>query len=144
MICLPDINIWLALTFSAHPHHPAALSWFDDQESSSVAFCRMTQQGFLRLASNPKVFRTDALTLSESWIAFDTLMSDDRLAFFDEPSQLDETWRKFTGDESFSPKIWDDAYLAAFAIMAGMKMVTFDTGFKRYEGLVLGLLGSGK
>ena len=26
---LPDINVWLALTFDSHAHHPAAKTWFD-------------------------------------------------------------------------------------------------------------------
>ncbi len=40
---LPDINFWLALTFSAHPHHKVALNWFDGLKSdASCSFCRMT------------------------------------------------------------------------------------------------------
>jgi predicted nucleic acid-binding protein len=26
---LPDVNVWLALTFDSHIHHSAAKAWFD-------------------------------------------------------------------------------------------------------------------
>lgn len=100
----------------------------------------MTQQGFLRLASNPKVFLSDALTLPLAWQAYDTLLSDARSYFENEPDGVVDEWRKFTGDEKFSAKIWNDAFLAAFAKLCGLRLVTFDQGFRRYRGLSLKLL----
>lgn len=43
-----------------------------------------------------------------------------------------------------SPKIWMDAYLAAFAIAGGLRMVTLDGDFKAFvpQGLDLVLLRS--
>ena len=26
---LPDVNVWVALTFDSHPQHPSAKTWFD-------------------------------------------------------------------------------------------------------------------
>ena len=54
---LPDINVWLALTFDSHVHHRIAKNWFDGLTDEVCYFCRLTQQGFLRLASNRQVFR---------------------------------------------------------------------------------------
>ena len=37
---LPDINVWLALVFDAHVHHPSALAWLNslsDEQLSSAA-----------------------------------------------------------------------------------------------------------
>ena len=63
----PDVNVWLALTFDSHVHHPAAKTWFDGLPAGAVCFfCRFTQQGFLRLASNPSVFGKDALTMPDA------------------------------------------------------------------------------
>jgi uncharacterized protein len=74
---LPDINVWLALTFDSHIHHPAAKAWFDNLASDAVClFCRLTQQGFLRLATNSSIFGKHALTLSDAWQKYDLLMSD--------------------------------------------------------------------
>ncbi len=141
MNCLPDINVWLALTFSAHPHHGTAAAWFQELEpGSTCAFCRMTQQGFLRLSSNPRAFASDSLSLPEAWNAFDTLISDARVTYEDEPPAVEAEWRRLTGEESFSPKIWNDAFLAAFARTAALELVTFDRGFRRYQDLSLRLL----
>jgi predicted nucleic acid-binding protein len=43
---------------------------------------------------------------------------------------------------SASPKVWTDAYLAAFAIGHDLEMVTIDSDFKNFEkaGLRLQLL----
>lgn len=100
----------------------------------------MTQQGYLRLASNPQAFKTDALSLAGAWEAYDTLSGDERVNFEAEPSDVEEDWRVLTSEHSFSVKIWNDAYLAAFARRAGLQLVSFDRGFQRYQGLRLKLL----
>jgi len=85
---LPDINVWLALTFSSHPHHTVALNWFDGQSADSCAFCRMAQQGCLRLTTNPQLFGVDALKLPEAWRAYDTVLGDERVLFETEPTGI--------------------------------------------------------
>ena len=62
---LPDINLWLALAFEVHVHHRQASAWFGSLPSAGAAFCRFTQQGFLRLATNPSVFQDEAVTLAD-------------------------------------------------------------------------------
>lgn len=103
----------------------------------------MTQQGFLRLASNPKVFLSDALPLPGAWQAYDILLGDVRACFAPEPREVEDEWRKLTGDESFSTKIWNDAFLAAFAKLSGLELVTFDRGFLRYPDLDVRILKTG-
>jgi hypothetical protein len=67
---LPDVNVWLALTFDSHVHHLRAKLWFDALTTQAY-FCRLTQQGFLRLATNPKAFGRDAVTMDDAWRLFD-------------------------------------------------------------------------
>ena len=138
---LPDINLWLALTFSGHTHHRPALAWFEQAEPLSCAFCRMTQQGFLRLACNPSVFKSDALSLREAWSAYDTLCDDERVVFLAEPVGTESEWRIWTAIGAFSPKLWNDAYLAAVSKTAGLKLVSFDRGFGQFTGLEWVALG---
>lgn len=132
---LPDVNLWLALAFEAHAHHESAANWFDAATDGSCFFCRMTQQGLLRPATNPKVFGDDAVTLSEAWGIYDTLTSDPRVAYAEEPLQLESKWRGHTERDTFSPKVWNDAYLAAFAESGALEVVTFDKGFAQYSGM---------
>jgi len=130
---LPDVNVWLALTFDFHSHHAAAKSWYEGS-SETCSFCRWTQQGFLRLATNPSVFKDDAKSLKQAWRIYDTIVTDPRIAFADEPIGLDAYWRAYTQRRSFSPHVWSDAYLAAFARAASFELVTFDKGFAQYKG----------
>jgi toxin-antitoxin system PIN domain toxin len=133
---LLDINVWLALTFDAHVHHPVAKTWFDGLSSDAVCFfCRLTQQGFLRLASNRSVFAKHALTLPDAWQKYDLFLSDPRVAFAEEPADLENHWRIFTQSQSFSPQVWNDAYLAAFALAGNLVLVTFDKAFAQYPNV---------
>ena len=138
---LPDVNVWLALTFDSHVHHLSAKTWFDGLANDSVClFCRMTQQRFLRLATNPSVFGKDALTLSDAWQKYDLLLSDPRITFATEPADIEVRWRALTQGQTFSPKFWNDAYLAAFALSGGFELVTFDRGFAQFQSLVTVIL----
>jgi hypothetical protein len=138
---LADVNIWLALAFQSHVHHSAAKSWFESLPAGqTVRFCRMTQQGFLRLATNPKAFGDEAVTLVRAWEMYDSFLNDPRILFADEPPGLDSVWREYTQGATFSPKMWNDAYLAAFARVAGLTLVSFDRGFAQFSGLTSTIL----
>ena len=69
-VCLLDVNVLVALTWPTHIHHAAARRWFARNASSGWATCPITQLGFVRLSSNPKIIRDavaprDAVTLLE-------------------------------------------------------------------------------
>lgn len=134
-IFLPDINIWLALIFESHIHHAITVDWFNSIENPGFCFCRMTQQGLLRLSTNTAVFKDEALTLNKAWKIWDKLLSDPRISFLAEPPGLEHFWREYTGPESYTAKVWNDAYLAAFARSAGLTLVTLDKGFSKFRKL---------
>src|SRR4051812_47085561 len=99
---LPDINLWLALTFDSHVHHPTAKAWFDAlSNDDSCCFCRLTQQGFLRLVTNPSAFGKDAVDLPTAWQKYDIFMSDPRVTFSEESAGLENDWRSFTQNKRF-------------------------------------------
>lgn len=134
---LYDTNVWLALVFPAHAHHGAARALFAEASARSPAcFCRATQQGFLRLAVTPailKACRADDLTNADALNVHDSLMRMPRVVFMEEPPGLQARWHRLASMPSASPKVWMDAYLAAFAIGHKMELVTLDSGFRRYE-----------
>ena len=129
---LLDINVWLALAFKRHVHHAPAVAWFG-AATAPCCFCRFTQAGFLRLASNPAAMGPAAVTMANAWVAYDAFLGDPNVAFADEPDGVEAIWRSHTQGEQFSPKIWNDAYLAAFAELSGFEVVSFDQGFGRYQ-----------
>jgi toxin-antitoxin system PIN domain toxin len=132
---LLDVNVWLALAFDSHQHHQPAVAWFSAAQAESCCFCRVTQLGFLRLATTPRVMTDRALTLQEAWLAYDAFYNDPRVVFADEPEDLEPVWRTYTQHNMFSPKVWNDAYLAALAHAAGFELVTFDKGFAQYKNV---------
>lgn len=132
---LLDVNVWVALTFDKHPNHLSAKSWFDALTTEVCYFCRTTQQGFLRIATNQKAMGMNALTLDEAWAAHDAFLGDPRVAFAVEPAGLEAHWRAFTKGGTFSTHVWNDAYLAAFALARGLVVVTFDRGFAKFAGV---------
>lgn len=139
---LCDGNVWLALALSGHVHHPAASAWLGRIDEPAVLhFCRATQQAFLRLLTNAAVlapYGNPPLTNHQAWTAYRALMQDDRITFHrTEPAELESMWIKFARRDSASPKLWMDAYLAAFALAGGFTMVTTDSGFRQFSGLDL-------
>lgn len=136
---LPDVNVWVALAFEQHFHHAAAKSWYKSSQET-CCFCRWTQQGFLRLSTNPAALKELAVSLKKAWLLYDSMLDDRRIAFAEEPRELETHWRTYTQRRSFSPKIWGDAYLAAFARAASFDLVTFDKGLGHYRDVNVSLL----
>lgn len=137
---LPDINVWLALTFDSHVHHPIAKAWFDSLVNEECLFCRVTQQGFLRLATSAKVFGSHALSLIDAWDKYDLFQSDSNILYAEEPANLETEWRRFTQSQSYWPRVWMDAYLAAFARAGNWQWITFDQGFLQFAGVTCTIL----
>lgn len=137
---LCDANIWLALALSRHVHHGKARRWLQSvAEPHSVFFCRATQQTLLRLLTNSSVlapYGNPPLTNAHAWKAYEAFAADDRIALrIDEPPQLESRWEQLAARDTASPKLWMDAYLAAFAITGGLRLVTTDIAFRQFAGL---------
>jgi len=140
---LIDSNVWLALALAAHEHHGQASAWVARQSPREVAFCGMTQMSFLRLLTTRAVlspYGNPPLTNKEAWELYGEFIADARVAFAQEPSGLEEHWKRLASISSSSPKLWMDAYLAAFAIAGGHQLVTIDSAFNQFPGLDLVLL----
>ena len=142
---LVDTNVWLAHTFSKHPHHQAAISAILDATNHEPAvICRATEQSLLRLITTPAVLKlySVALTNDEALGILDGLLAEPSVAFRDEPDGIATRWHQLARRRTSSPKVWMDAYLAAFAILAGLTLITLDADFKQYEvaGLKLQVL----
>jgi uncharacterized protein len=145
-VWLCDNNVWLALALSGHVHHASVRDWLETVvEPASILFCRATQQAFLRLLTNTAVlapYGNPPLTNRQAWLAYEALLADDRIVFrAQEPARLDLHWKELAVRDSASPKLWMDAYLAAFARAGGYRMVTTDTAFRQFSGMDLVLLG---
>lgn len=142
-----DVNAWIALSLSEHVHHQAAAGRLHAiDEPSSVLFCRSTQQSYLRLLSSAAVlapYGNEPLTNQQAWAAYRTLVADDRIIMVEEPAGIEAGWARLGATRrTASPKLWMDAYLAAFAQAADCRLVTSDKAFRQFKGLDVAVLGS--
>jgi hypothetical protein len=131
---LLDVNVWLALIDKRHVHHPVASRYWADATVQSRAFCRVTANGFLRLCTHPKVM-PDPLSPHEAWITYRQFLSLPIIRCLPEPSELDNAYCALTCAPGFIHHLWTDAYLAAFAMSSGCRLVSLDGDFKRFNGL---------
>ncbi len=142
---LCDQNFWLALVLPPHDHHPVARAWWESLATERALFCRSTQQGFLRLLTTQAVLEPYGLpprTQTQAWKIYRQLASAPTCGFLPEPEGIDAHWEQLSSRPTASPKLWMDAYLAAFAIQGDCTLVTFDHGFRQFAaaGLRLELL----
>ena len=56
---------------------------------------------------------------------------------------LDAVFERFTSGRVFTPKLWTDAYLASYAQVSGLVLVTFDQGFRQFDSLACHVLAAG-
>jgi predicted nucleic acid-binding protein len=68
----------------------------------------------------------DTMTQIDAWSAYDRWLDDGRIHFLDEPPNVETEFRALSRRFHAEPKLWADAYLAAFANAEGMRLVTFD------------------
>jgi toxin-antitoxin system PIN domain toxin len=137
---LCDSKVFVALTVQTHPAHKATRGWLKTLVAEdTLAFCRMSEMSFLRLLTQKiaegykPVKNEEAVEKLEQWKA---------LSFIEvcaEPDGMEADWLRLAAVGQAAPKRWMDAYLAAFAVRAGMRMVTLDGDFERFkpEGLDL-------
>jgi uncharacterized protein len=147
--CLVDTSVWLAALFTTHPLHPQARQYLLQATPADPAvFCRSTQQSFLRLASTPallKAYGATGMSNRDALLALGALMALPQVGERDEPPGTFALWQRIAARDSASPKVWMDAYLAAFAINGGLRMASLDQDFRNFvvHGLALDLLLGG-
>jgi toxin-antitoxin system PIN domain toxin len=140
MSCFPDINVWLAIVVNEHVCNGPAARWWNGDQADDAGFCRFTQIGLLRHLTNTASMNGKPFTNRQAWQVFETLQADPRVRFFPEPPALDAVLKQFSNGNQASPKVWGDAYLAAYAAVNDATVVTFDKGFTKFpvKSLILG------
>jgi len=143
---LVDTNVWIAAVFTTHPFHALAQAALQQATPAAPAvFCRATEQSFLRLASTPvllKVYGAEGLTNRDALAALNALQALQQVCVREEPRGTLTLWHSLSALNRASPKVWMDAYLAAFATAGGLRLLTLDRDFKSFvpQGLKLSLL----
>ena len=95
---------------------------------------------FLRLLTNRKVMGEDMLSPAQAIAVYRQLLADERVRFEPEPPNIKNVWVSLMSMSAASGSAWTDAYLAAFALEADSRLISFDRGMRRWPGLALELL----
>lgn len=131
---LPDVNVWLAMVDETHVHHSAARLYWEEAAAPQIAFSRVTMLGFLRLSTHSQVLTTP-LSPREAWSIYQQFRALPDIGFVSESYDVESCYCEFSAEDRFPPRLWTDAYLAAFARTRGCRMVSFDSDFKRFRDL---------
>ena len=91
-----------------------------------LGFSRFTQISLHRLLATRAAMNNDPMTQAEAWSLYDRWFHDDRVHFLNEPPGVEAGFRAISGRSHPDPKLWADAYLAAFANSEEIRLVTFD------------------
>ncbi len=106
---------------------PASPGAGGSRRMETIAFCRLTQLGFLRLMTTAAAMDGKPLSIAEAWRVYDRFYEDDRITIFSqEPPEVEKSFREKAAGRTVSPKVWADAWLLAFAQAAEGVLVTFD------------------
>jgi toxin-antitoxin system PIN domain toxin len=122
-VSLLDINILLALMDSDHVQHDLVLDWFDSVADDGWASCAITENGFVRIISQPGY--ANPITTSDALARISSATSDPSHHFWKcgvslaNPKAADPT-------KLFGPGQVTDAYLLALAVHHKGRFVTLD------------------
>ena len=123
MRALLDVNVLIALFDADHSLHTQALRWFDENGEAGWASCPLTQNGCIRVMSQPGYPNSMPVSVMAERLREAT--SHARHAFWpDSLSLLDN--RSIDPTRIHGPKQLTDVYLLALAVANGGRLVTFD------------------
>jgi uncharacterized protein len=133
---LLDVNVWLALAIEEHPHHRSAASYWNRRAREATFFCRLSAMSLVRLLTNSKLMSGKPLTLARAWALYRGFSAVPGVSILAEPEGLDAELAALVTPK-LPPRLFTDAYFAALALKAQVRLVTFDRDFERFGRLAL-------
>jgi len=123
VLSLLDVNVLIGLFDENHAHHAPVVSWFRDHVTEGWASCPITQNGALRILSQPKY--PNALAVGDALHRLREATSTSYHHFLpDDISLLDDgvlNVRHLLGHRQLT-----DTYLLALAVAHDARLVTLD------------------
>ena len=129
MIALLDVNVLIALFDPMHGHHEAAHQWLGENREAGWATCPLTENGFVRVLSNPAYPGRRTTPLDALGRLADFRNSGDHFFWSDDVSLCDTSIfepRHIGGYRQLT-----DVYLLGLAARHEGRLVTFDRGIHR-------------
>ncbi len=125
MRALLDINVLIALFDADHIFNERAHTWLEAQSAPSIATCPLTENGFVRILSNPSYSKTIRLTPPDVLRRLAAFLAKQDHRFIDDSISLTNP-DPFNSAHILGPKQITDIYLLGLAFRNGLKLATFD------------------
>ena len=125
-IYLLDINVLVALMWTNHEHHDVASAWYRTHQRNGWATCPLTEAGFVRISSNPRIFpHAPVPAKAMELLRVNTTVPAHRFWKDDIPlaQAIAPFGMRFNGHQQTT-----DAYLFGLAIYKRGILATFDAG----------------
>lgn len=128
-MALLDVNALIALAWDSHIHHARMRRWFAANASQGWATCPVTESGFVRVSTNPKVLPSP-IGVADALRVLAALRAADGHRFLsDDVSLVDEDVPTIVGHRQVT-----DAHLLTLARRRGVRLVTFDAAIAALGG----------
>jgi uncharacterized protein len=119
---LVDVNVLVALGDKEHVHHPLATRWLKSINNARWGTCAVTQAGFLRIMTNPKL---GGHSFGDANRAFASISSHPGYEYW----PIERDWISLAAP--FMERVWghqqiSDAWLLGLAISGAGILVTMD------------------
>lgn len=115
----------------------AAERYWREEAAERIAFNTVTMLGLVRVLSSAPIMAGRPLEAADAWSVLQTWLATDHIVRLHEPEGCRAKMADMVAAGLVTRALWTDAYLAAFAIAARVRLVTFDTDFTRFGGLDL-------
>lgn len=125
-VALLDVNLLVALAWPNHVHHEVAHRWFAENAKNGWATSPLTQSGFVRISSNPRV-TSEARSPREALLALRAIVSLPHHVFWPDDEPL-VTSAHFDAMQIVGYRQVPDAHLVALALHHGGALATLDRG----------------
>ena len=122
---LLDVNVLLALCDPRHVHHESAHRWFQSTGRHAWATCPLTENGFIRIASQPRYPNSPGGPGAVGAVLRKFCASPAHVFWPDGVSLLDN--QRIDWDRLLSHAHITDVYLLALAVNHKGKLATLDT-----------------
>ncbi|MFN9644158.1 MAG: TA system VapC family ribonuclease toxin [Cyanobacteriota bacterium] len=132
---LPDLNVWVALIWPVHSHHPHSVAFWEHQAAEQVFFCTVTALGLVRLVCQPKLMGTAVRNPAEASNLLDTLCQQPGVRVAEPKDDGWDVFHQLLRGGALPARLCTDAHLAALAIANGWRLVSFDRDFEQFEAL---------
>jgi toxin-antitoxin system PIN domain toxin len=128
-MALLDVNALVALAWDSHVHHAAVRTWFRANGPAGWATCPITEIGFVRVSSNPRVLPTSISPAAAREVLSRLRDAGSHRFLANDVSVTAADFPEVAGHRQLT-----DALLLTLVRRHGTRLLTFDAGVAALSG----------